>query len=51
MDTQTIVSVDIGGTKIACGLVTLGGDAPVVESVVKVPTDPHLAGSMFLLPL
>ena len=48
MDTQTIVSVDIGGTKIACGLVTLGGDAPVVESVVKVPTDPQLGGEHVL---
>ena len=48
MDTKTIVSVDIGGTKIACGLVTLGGEAPVVESVVKVPTDAQLGGEHVL---
>ena len=38
MDPVTIVAVDIGGTKIACGLVTLGGDAPQVSAVEKVPT-------------
>lgn len=48
MDTKTIVSVDIGGTKIACGLVTLGGEAPVVEGVVKVPTDAQLGGEHVL---
>ena len=35
---KLVVAVDIGGTKIAAGLVTLGGDAPVVEAVEKVPT-------------
>ena len=30
--------MDIGGTKIAAGVVTLGGEAPVVEAVEKVPT-------------
>ena len=43
-ETQTIVAVDIGGTKIACGLVTLGGDAPVIEKVQKVPTEAMEAG-------
>lgn len=38
MDTKTIVSVDIGGTKIACGLVVLGGEQPVIYGVEKVPT-------------
>ncbi len=38
MDPQTIVAVDIGGTKIACGLVTLSDDKPVIKSVEKVPT-------------
>lgn len=48
MDTTTIVSVDIGGTKIACGLVTLGDGEPVVSSVTKVPTDAHLGGEHVL---
>ena len=38
MDTTTIVAVDIGGTKIACGLVELGGEQPVIYGVEKVPT-------------
>ena len=45
---QTIVAVDIGGTKIACGLVTLGGDAPVIEKVQKVPTEAMEGGAHVL---
>ena len=37
-ETKHVVAVDIGGTKIAAGVVTLGGEAPVVEAVEKVPT-------------
>ena len=34
-----VCAVDIGGTKIACGIVTLNGfDTPKVQSVKKVPT-------------
>ena len=47
-ETQTIVAVDIGGTKIACGLVTLGGDAPVIERVQKVPTEAMEGGAHVL---
>ena len=36
--TKRVVAVDIGGTKIAAGVVVLGGAAPAVESVEKVPT-------------
>lgn len=46
--TTTIVAVDIGGTKIACGLVTLGGDKPVVEKVVKRPTEAVQGGEHVL---
>lgn len=48
MDTKTIVSVDIGGTKIACALVTLGGDAPQIGEVHKVPTDAMKGGEHVL---
>lgn len=48
METTTIVSVDIGGTKIACGLVTLGDGAPLVSSVAKVPTDAARGGEHVL---
>lgn len=48
MDPVTIVAVDIGGTKIACGLVTLGGDAPLVASVEKVPTEAQKGGAHVL---
>lgn len=45
MDPVTVVAVDIGGTKIATGLVTLGdGEPPRVESVEKVPTEPLRGG-------
>lgn len=37
-ETKRVVAVDIGGTKIAAGVVTLGGEAPMVEAVEKVPT-------------
>lgn len=37
-ETKRVVAVDIGGTKIAAGVVTLGGEAPVVEAVEKIPT-------------
>lgn len=45
---QTIVAVDIGGTKIACGLVTLGDGAPRIESVEKVPTEADRGGAHVL---
>ncbi len=48
METTTIVSVDIGGTKIACGLVTLSDGAPLVSSVAKVPTDAARGGAHVL---
>ena len=48
MDARTIVAVDIGGTKIACGLVVMGESAPTVESVVKVPTDAAQGGPAVL---
>ena len=45
----TYVGVDIGGTKIACGLVTLeDGSVPEVSSVEKVPTDAPLGGKHVL---
>ena len=37
-DVRRVVGVDIGGTKIAAGIVMLGGEAPRVEAVEKVPT-------------
>lgn len=48
MDTQTIVSVDIGGTKIASALVTLGGASPQIGEVHKVPTDAMRGGAHVL---
>ena len=45
----TYVGVDIGGTKIACGLVKVGeGKLPVVSSVTKVPTDAMRGGEHVL---
>ncbi len=45
----TYVGVDIGGTKIACGLVTVGGGkTPVVSKVEKVPTDAMRGGEHVL---
>lgn len=48
MDTKTIVSVDIGGTKIASALVTLGGDVPSIGAVHKVPTEAMKGGEHVL---
>lgn len=45
---QTVVAVDIGGTKIACGLVTLGAEGPVIEKVEKVPTEAAQGGEHVL---
>ena len=46
-----VCAVDIGGTKIACGIVTLNGtDAPNVQSVKKVPTNAKRVASRFLPP-
>ena len=45
----SICAVDIGGTKIACGIVTLKKDeAPVVQSVSKVPTNAQAGGKQVL---
>ena len=44
-----VCAVDIGGTKIACGIVTLNGtDAPNVQSVKKVPTNAKEGGKQVL---
>lgn len=49
MEPTTVVAVDIGGTKIACGLVTFSGDGePVVESVERIPTNPLRGGKAVL---
>lgn len=49
MEPTTVVAVDIGGTKIACGLVTFSGDGePVVESVERIPTNPLRGGRAVL---
>lgn len=48
IDKQVIVAVDIGGTKIACGLVTLGGEKPLVEKVEKRPTEAKQGGEHVL---
>lgn len=48
MDKTTIVGVDIGGTKIACGLVVLGDGAPRVEKVEKYPTQAAQGGAHVL---
>lgn len=45
----TYIGVDIGGTKIACGLVSTGtGGIPSVTSVQKVPTDAQRGGAKVL---
>lgn len=45
----TYIGVDIGGTKIACGIVTLReGEVPEVSSVSKVPTDAMRGGRYVL---
>ena len=44
-----VCAVDIGGTKIACGIVTLNGsNAPKVQSVKKVPTNAKEGGKQVL---
>lgn len=48
MERSTIVAVDIGGTKIACGIVTLGEGAPRVEAVEKMPTEAAQGGAHVL---
>lgn len=49
MEPTTVVAVDIGGTKIACGLVTFPDDGePVVESVERIPTNPLRGGRAVL---
>jgi glucokinase len=45
----TVVAIDIGGTKLACGLVRLeAGAEPVVYGVEKVPTDAPRGGAAVL---
>jgi glucokinase len=45
----TYIGVDIGGTKIACGLVQVReGEKPVVSEVAKVPTDAKRGGEQVL---
>ena len=43
---KTAVAVDIGGTKIACGLVDLDAEKmPRVHDVKKIPTEADLGGA------
>lgn len=49
MDPTRVVAVDIGGTKIATGIVTFNGDSiPEVSSVDKIPTNPLRGGAVVL---
>ena len=48
MERTTIVAVDIGGTKIACGIVTLSDDAPRADKVEKMPTEAAQGGEHVL---
>ena len=48
MGRTSIVAVDIGGTKIACGIVTLGDGAPRAELVEKIPTEAAQGGAHVL---
>ena len=48
MEQRTVVAIDIGGTKIASALVTLGGDRPQVVSARSVPTDAARGGEAVL---
>lgn len=49
MDPTRVVAVDIGGTKIATGIVTFNGDSfPEVSSVEKIPTNPLRGGASVL---
>lgn len=43
-----VVAVDIGGTKIAAGIVLFGKGAPQVSNVTKVPTNAAAGGSQVL---
>lgn len=45
---RCVVAVDVGGTKVACALVFLGGHEPVVRSVRTVPTEASLGGGHVL---
>lgn len=47
-ETRRVVGVDIGGTKIAAGIVELGGAAPVVSAVEQVPTAAMEGGAAVL---
>lgn len=48
MGPTRVVAVDIGGTKIACGIVTFEGDVPRVSSVESVPTEAAAGGAHVL---
>ncbi|WP_298578654.1 ROK family protein [uncultured Olegusella sp.] len=43
-----VIGVDIGGTKIACGIVLLSEDSVCVEAVEKVPTEAKRGGKHVL---
>ena len=45
---KRIVAIDIGGTKVASALVTLGGEEPVIEHYGKRPTEASLGGAHVL---
>ena len=46
---KRVVAIDIGGTKIASALVTIGvGDKPFVEHYAKIPTEAKAGGRHFL---
>lgn len=45
---RNIIAVDVGGTKVACGIVTFDGTAPVVRAVEEVPTDAQRGGQAVL---
>lgn len=43
-----VIAIDIGGTKVACGVVSLGAAASVVRGVETVPTDARRGGRAVL---
>ena len=46
---KRVVAIDIGGTKIASALVTIGvGDKPFVEHYAKIPTEAKAGGRRVL---
>ncbi len=45
---RNIIAVDVGGTKVACGIVTFDGTAPAVRAVETVPTDAQRGGRAVL---